>query len=61
MADRLLALLESTACGGKQVHDANVVATMLAHGIGTIVTINLDDFSRFGRHVNLVGLGAGSA
>jgi predicted nucleic acid-binding protein len=57
VADRLLALLNDIACGGKQVHDANVVATMLVHGIDTLVTINLDDFTRFGRHVRLVGAG----
>jgi len=56
VADRLLALLDDIACGGKQVHDANVVATMLAHGIDTIVTINLGDFTRFAQHVKLIGL-----
>jgi predicted nucleic acid-binding protein len=56
VADRLLGLLADVECGGKQVHDANVVATMLVHGIGTVVTMNLDDFSRFDRYVNLVGL-----
>ena len=56
VADRLLALLDDTACAGKQIHDANVVATMLVHGIGTIVTINTGDFTRFGRQVRLVGL-----
>jgi predicted nucleic acid-binding protein len=58
VTDRLLALLNDVACGGKQIHDANVVATMLVHGIDTIVTINLDDFVRFGQHVTLVGLSA---
>src|SRR5690242_16368527 len=27
----LVSLLNSVACAGKQVHDANIVATMLAH------------------------------
>ena len=56
VADRLLTLLDDIACGGKQIHDANVVATMLVHGIDTIVTINLADFTRFERQVRLVGL-----
>jgi predicted nucleic acid-binding protein len=56
VADRLLALLDDTNCAGKQVHDANVVATMLVHGISTIVTINTGDFIRFGRQVRLVDL-----
>jgi predicted nucleic acid-binding protein len=54
--DRLLSLLSDVDCAGKQIHDANVVATMLAHGITTVVTANLKDFVRFERHVRLVGL-----
>ncbi|MGI8577394.1 MAG: type II toxin-antitoxin system VapC family toxin [Nocardioidaceae bacterium] len=56
VSDRLLELLETVECGGKQVHDANVVATMLVHGIDTVVTMNADDFGRFGDHVLVVGL-----
>jgi hypothetical protein len=56
VADRLLGLLADVECGGKQVHDANVVATMLVHGIGTVVTMNLNDFARFDRYVSLVRL-----
>jgi predicted nucleic acid-binding protein len=57
VADQLLSLLDETACGGKQVHDANVVATMLVHGIDTIVTINVGDFTRFTSRVKLIGFG----
>lgn len=39
--ERLLQLLDSVACSGKQVHDANVVATVLTHGIHTVVTGNI--------------------
>ena len=56
VADRLLGLLADVECRGKQVHDANLVATMLAHGIGTVVTMNLADFIRFERYVNLIRL-----
>ena len=56
VADRLQGLLADVECSGKQVHDANVVATMLAHGVGTVVTMNLADFARFERYVNLVEL-----
>jgi len=56
VADRLLTLLDDIACGGQQIHDANVVATMLVHGIDTIVTINLVDFTRFERQVGLAGV-----
>ena len=32
--------------GGKQVHDANIVATMLAYGISSVPTHNTADFKR---------------
>jgi predicted nucleic acid-binding protein len=56
VTDRLLGLLADVPCGGKQVHDANLVATMLVHGVGTVVTMNLADFARFKGHVSLIGL-----
>ena len=56
VADRLQGLLADVECGGKQVHDANVIATMLAHGVGTVVTMNVEDFARFERYVSLVTL-----
>lgn len=56
VTERLLRLLADVECGGKQIHDANVIATMVVHGIGTVVTMNVDDFARFGGYVNLVGL-----
>lgn len=56
VAGRLLGLLADVGCRGKQVHDANLVATMLVHGIATVVTMNLEDFSRFERHVGLIRL-----
>lgn len=56
VTDRLLELLEVVQCTGKQVHDANVVATALVHGVDAIVTINFDDFTRFHDHVRVIGL-----
>ena len=40
----LLQLLKTTVVGGKQIHDANIVATMLAFDIDELLTHNLDDF-----------------
>jgi predicted nucleic acid-binding protein len=54
VADRLLALLDEVPCTGKQVHDANVVATMVTHGVGVLVTRNVDDFARFAAHIRTV-------
>lgn len=42
---------------GKQVHDANIVATMLAHGERRLLTINTDDFRRYGKHIELIAVG----
>ena len=44
----LLGLLATLPVGGKQVHDANVVATMRAHGLRRLHTHNTADFARFG-------------
>ena len=53
---RLLELLDSVNCAGKQVHDANLVATMLVHGIDTLVTMNVRDFTRFAPLVHVIRL-----
>jgi predicted nucleic acid-binding protein len=45
--DRLLDLLAVQRGGGRQVHDANIVATMLEHGIRRLLTFNTADFRRF--------------
>jgi predicted nucleic acid-binding protein len=57
VTDRLLALLDDIDCSGKQVHDANIVSTMLAYGIDTLVTLNVSDFARFARYVDVTDLG----
>lgn len=49
--DRLAGLLDEAPCPGKPIHDAHVAATMLVHGVETIVTSNLADFARFGSHI----------
>jgi len=40
VADRLLELLDEISCGRKQVHDANIVATMLVHGTERLTGTN---------------------
>lgn len=52
----LLNLLSQVACTGKQVHDANIVATMLAHGIPNLLTNNIKDFTRFAPFITVVPL-----
>jgi predicted nucleic acid-binding protein len=45
--DKLMDLSRRYSFGGRQVHDANVVATMLAHGERRLLTFNEADFRRF--------------
>ena len=52
--DELMALSRRFAFGGKQVHDANIVATMLAHGETRLLTFNAADFQRFGSLIEVV-------
>jgi predicted nucleic acid-binding protein len=50
----LLGLLKDYPTAGKQVHDANIVATMLAYDINTLLTLNIDDFKRFEDKITLI-------
>lgn len=52
--DRLVALCRSHSFSGRQVHDANIVATMLAHNERRILTFNDADFRRFGELVEVI-------
>jgi predicted nucleic acid-binding protein len=45
--ERLLSLLATYPVAGKQVHDANIVATMLANDVTRLLTFNIADFRRF--------------
>lgn len=47
VTQQLLVLLDRVPSGGKQIHDANIVATMLAYDIPQLLTYNFDDFQRF--------------
>jgi predicted nucleic acid-binding protein len=53
---RLLMLFGSVACAGRQIHDANIVATMLTHGISRLLTHNIADFQRYSALVTLIPL-----
>lgn len=44
---QLLDLLNDYEIGGKQIHDANIVATMRAYDIPCLLTYNVTDFDRF--------------
>ena len=44
---RLKAIVENCNVGGKQIHDANIVAVMQEYGIKRLLTHNLDDFKSY--------------
>jgi len=56
VTERLLTLMQQIPIGGKQVHDANIVATMLGHGIPALLTHNTDDFARFSGFITVLPL-----
>jgi predicted nucleic acid-binding protein len=56
VTEKLLSLMQQIAIGGKQVHDANIVATMQAYGIDQLLTHNVADFARFSAHITLLPL-----
>jgi len=53
VTERLLGLLNELKIGGKQVHDANIVATMLANDIPCLLTHNVKDFQRFDQIIRI--------
>ncbi len=54
VTESLLTLCREISVGGRQIHDANIVATMLAHGERRLLTFNKADFRRFGDRIELV-------
>jgi predicted nucleic acid-binding protein len=54
----LFALMESVPCAGKRIHDANLVACAIVHGIRHVVTLNAADFRGFAAHITVVSLDA---
>lgn len=58
VTSRLLQLIKQYPTGGKQIHDANIVATMLVNGVDTLLTQNIDDMKRFEREITLIPLKA---
>lgn len=63
VTDELIGLFIAVPMAGKQVHDANIVATLLANGIHRLLTHNVDDFKRFAKliHIEPLALNEGIA
>ncbi len=56
VTEKLLALLAEVPVGGRQVHDANVVATMQAYNIEHLLTHNVTDFACFADYIRILPL-----
>lgn len=56
VVNRLLSLVATYSCTGKQVHDANIVATALVHGVRRVLTSNTADLRRFAAEVEVLDL-----
>jgi predicted nucleic acid-binding protein len=53
VTQQLADLLSTVSCAGKQIHDANIIATMKANDIGRLLTHNVTDFQRFATYVTI--------
>jgi len=53
---RLSAIVADGKAGGKQIHDANIVAVMQVHGVKRLVTHNLDDFKAYAQWIDILDL-----
>ena len=51
VTDWLVSLCRQLPVGGIQIHDANIVATMLAHGERRLLTFNVAAFRRYADHI----------
>ena len=54
VTESLVALCREIPAGGRQIHDANIVATMVARGERRLLTFNVADFRRFEDRIELV-------
>ena len=52
----LMGFIQDGRAQGRQVHDANIVAVMLANRVGRLATLNGKDFARYGEEIQVVGL-----
>ena len=56
VTEMLAELCRTVLVAGKQVHDANIVATMLARSERQLMKSNVKDYRRFGDRITLVDM-----
>lgn len=53
---KLIELVSKVPVGGKQIHDANIVATMLVFNVDELLTNNFADFERYRAFIRVIPL-----
>lgn len=56
VTEHLMRLMETIPLGGKQIHDANIAATMQTYAIPQLLTLNPVDFVRFSNLITILTL-----
>ena len=56
VTEKLMELIAEYPTRAKQIHDANIVATMLVYGIDTLLTLNVDDMKRFEGRISVLSV-----
>ena len=56
VSEHLRKLIVTQGCSGKQIHDANLVATAITHRVTKLVTANIGDFDRFKDKLKVLNL-----
>lgn len=56
VTEKLLELIMQFPTAGRQIHDANIIATMLVYQIDTLLTQNIEDMKRFSSRITLLPL-----
>jgi len=56
VAANLVTLVRQYGVLGKQVHDTNIVAVMLTHGVSRLLTHNVADFARFVKEIVVISM-----
>ena len=54
--EQLYTMVENIPIADRQIHDANIVATMLTYGVKNLLTNNPKDFKRFDSFINTISL-----
>jgi predicted nucleic acid-binding protein len=52
---QLQMIMDNCPVGGKQIHDANIIAVMRVYGVKRLLTYNRDDFKKYDQWIEILG------